>query len=393
MSYVPPTLEEIREQIVSSIESKTGQKVPIYEKAFQRLLATGISYVLYPFYKYVSWSYKQGFAVSADEDNLENQHALDEGVSRSGAVKTEFTVELVVTSPALITKTTTFENSATKLRYFPINDKSVTVSDDTVDLIAEDYGTEYTVDVGDTLDVGNQISGVGSECTVDSIIVYAADKQDLESFRGDIVEKKSGTVSTGNSRTYRAQSQAVDGVARAYPFPGNPYDPINSKPGDRSVFIEADQSLGTDGIASTDLLNNVRSAIRIDPDTQEDFESLGLTNDTLYVSSVQHVLFDIYIYDLSVDASIEQDVKDAIELAIDEYFKTLSPYVYGLDPEYERNDNVSSITVSGIVNDLLKQYSATASNITIEEDSSVINNRLLIGGDLARANSTNWVSS
>lgn len=386
MTYIPPTLEELKDSIVSFIESKTNQKVPSYERAFKRVLSNAISLIHYPIYHYIANQRKQCFAISASEESLDFFHGPDEGIERGGASKCEVVVELEVSGDATVTVSTAFQNESTGLFYFPKIDNEVTDAAYTITLIADGFGTEYALQVGDVLKNDGNILNVGESCEVVSVSVYPEDKEEKEEYRRRIIQKRSGAVGGGNAYDYRVTCEGVTGVRRAFVFPGRPDDPENSKPGDRSVFIEMSYDYGTDGIASESLLSSVRTAIRVSPEglVREQF---GSTDGTLYVSSVSHVLFNVSITGLVCDASIESALKKAINNVLSDYLKSLAPYCFGVDPEYERRDNVSSVTVSEEIGKLLRQYSATAAKITVVENGvGEVTNRLLVGGETARLN-------
>jgi len=390
MPYLPPTLNELKTNIQSFVESKTSQKVPTYERSFKRVLCNAISLIHYPIYHFITNQRKQCFAISADEENLKSIHAPEEGVEINGSTICEVEIELVVTGNADVPVSTSFENEATGLFYFPKINNSVTTESYTIELIAEKSGSEYYLEVGDVLKNNGNIEGVGESCTVSNVIVYPTDEEDIEELRRRIIQKRSGTVGGGNAYDYRTLCESVSGVYRAFVFSGRPDDPENSKPGDRSIFIECDYLYGTDGIASESILSSVQEAIRVSEYGTSN-ESLGLTEDTLFVSSTSHVLFDIHIDSLSCAVSIESKLKDKINVVATDYLRSLAPYCYGVDPEYERKDNVSSITISEEIGRLLRQYSATAASIEVTEVGvGVVTNRILIGGETARLNGVTY---
>jgi hypothetical protein len=61
------------------------------------------------------------------------------------------------------------------------------------------------------------------------------------------------------------------------------YSSLISEPPNRTVFIEAQEDLGVDGIPTQTLLDAAREYITHDPITGVDRQLLGLTDDTLHV--------------------------------------------------------------------------------------------------------------
>lgn len=385
MPFTPPTLEQCIETVTTRLEFKTGQSVPWYEKAMKHALSIALGYLTYPLYKYASYQRKQCLALTADDFSIEFIHAPNEGLSRGGYKKCEVRVSLLVSNNSNVSVTTSFINDVTGLYYFPKEDKYITNEDNTIDLIAEKYGTEYSLIAGESiLRIETQIDGIGSECNVDEVLVFPQDKESIESLKGRILSSRYGAAGGNSAYSYRALCQSIDGVSRVFPFSGRPDNPTLSLPGDRSVFIEAISEYGTDGIASEELLENVRSIIRIDPDTGYGNESLGDTDNTLYISSISHVLFSINISGLKCAIGVQQSAKNAAGNACSLFLRSLCPFVPGCDAEYDKKDTVSSGIVSEIVSKTLKGYSATFSSLTITSNGITIVDRQLIGGELAR---------
>jgi hypothetical protein len=155
---------------------------------------------------------------------------------------------------------------------------------------------------------------------------------------------------------------------------------------DRTVYIEAESSIDPDGIAPQSLLDDVRDAINNDPDTGRSRPPLGLTDSTLYVSSISRTDFYTNIDNIQIDpnnlAAAQSDIEDALDL----YYAGLSPYLDGIDVILERNDKISDMTLSRIVQDVLSSYGAVADNVSFGLSAGVFdqNTYTLAPGELAK---------
>ena len=142
-------------------------------------------------------------------------------------------------------------------------------------------------------------------------------------------------------------------------------------PGDRTVFGEAETSLDADGFASEALLSAMRVSINTDPDTGEMRPPLGETNETLWVLSIARTVLYVEVTDLTVDSSQLGNAQADIESALTTYFLSVKPFVEGLAPQADRNDLITRLTVSTVVQDALSTYGGSATDVEI---------RLLPGG-------------
>jgi len=136
-----------------------------------------------------------------------------------------------------------------------------------------------------------------------------------------------------------------------------------SLPGDRTVYVEAVSTLDPDGIASPALLAQVRSEINNDPETGRTRPPLGETDETLWVESIERTTLYVEVRSLSVDPAIEVTVKADIATAVDEYFRSTQPFITGLDFESDKNDIITDLTVSSVVQDILEPVGASAGTV------------------------------
>ena len=390
MPYSIPTLSEIKLKAQSYLENRTGQAVSVNERSFTRVLANTLAILVYPFYLFLSWNKKQCFIISADEDSLENFHGASEGIIRGKPTRLEARITLTVTDDSVINKTVSLENKATGLFYFPKYDYSVTAEENTIEIVAEGTGTEYLLSVGNELSISSRISGISELCTVSEITISPSDKEEVEDYRKRLlsahnrVSISSASEGIATAYDYKVLAESVSGVYRAFCFSGRPNDAEASLPGDVSVFIEADPGGGTDGVASSDLIESVKTKI-----SQK--QSLGCVNSTLFVSGITRLFFSISISDFDVGTASLSALKKSVTNAIDEYFRSRASYMPSVDAEWDRRDIISQIGVGKIMFELLLQYGSSASSVTIMESGEIVSNKNLIGGEVARLGTiTGW---
>ena len=107
----------------------------------------------------------------------------------------------------------------------------------------------------------------------------------------------------------------------------------------------------------------VRQSITADPETGIARQPLGLTDDTLFVESITRLSFFITVVNLTVDPSLDAQVKSDIEAALTQHFRSLRPFVEGLDPEFDRNDVITDLTISEVVQNVLFTFNASSDGV------------------------------
>ena len=199
----------------------------------------------------------------------------------------------------------------------------------------------------------------------------------------------------GNTADFRSWAQEVSGVFRAYPYSGLPYGAAGtSSPADRTVYVEADTSIDPDGIAPSSLLDDVRDSITTDPDTNEARQPLGLTDDTLYVESITRISIYIEVRNLDVDVAIEAQVKSDIDDAVDEYLRSIAPFIPGLDVESEREDTITALVLSDIIQDILSSVGGSAEAVAFGLSfGTSLPTYTLNPGELCKSGGVNYVTT
>ena len=349
-----PTTAELAAQNLANIESKTNTTTPANDKAFNLVIAlmqaaqgTGI-------YKFAAEAILQNLALTATGDDLSNI-GNNYGVVRKAAEAAQFTITLPAVNGTIIPISVDFVGDANGVRYSVDAAATAAGGIATIQVTAKTLGTAGNLNVSDTLTIGRQIAGAESSAEITVITNTGAEEETDDLYRPRVLNKIRTIPGGGNSADYRIWSEEVAGVARAYPFAALPIGSSGTvQPPQRTVYIEATTDIDPDGIAPGSLLDEVRESITADPVTGITRQPLGLTDDTLFVESIIRTTFFVTITDLVVDANQEAQVKSDISDALDLYFRGVQPYVEGLDSVLDKNDVITSNSVSEVVNNVVR---------------------------------------
>jgi len=402
MSFNVPTTQAIIDQFLSNLEGKLSQTSPLNDKAFLRVLSAIEGIAFTSLYKYAAYKAKQILAISAFGEGLD---AIGEeyDITRKAAEATVLTATLPGIDTTIIPQTVDFIGDANGVRYFL--DSSYEIGDPTsgvaeMILTAEELGAIGNLQAGDTLSIGTQVAGAETVATVavitgetTAILNTGAEKETDAAYKIRILDAIRAVTGGGNTADFRLWAQEVAGVARAYPYSGKPVTLLlEENPPDRTIYIEADTTIDPDGIAPQSLLDEVRATIITDPITGLSRQPLGLTNDTLYVESIYRTGFYVRITGLSVLPDIESDVKTEILDALTAYFLRIKPFVDGLDSVLDREDKITDLTISNVVQDVLSTSGGTAEEVGFGIVIGVfLTDYILNAGELAKLISVSYV--
>jgi hypothetical protein len=360
MSLNIPATQEQADQNIARFESALGQNAPIATKAFLRVLGILEASQYTTLYKFAIERAKQNLALTATGDDLD-LIGEEYGVIRKAAEAAVLTISLPAINGTVIPATVDFLGVANGVRYFPNSSVVAAGGFAVLDVTSEEVGIAGNLQVSDELTIGTQIAGAESTAAVIVIVNTGAEQESDEEYRVRVLDEIRSEGGGGNSFDYRRWSQEVAGVVRAFPYGGQP--PLPGTPPDRTVYIEVSTTIDPDGLAPSSILTEVRDTITIDPDTGLTRQPLGLTDGTLFVLSITRSSFYVRITDLIVDASVEAETKDEIETALTNYFLALQPFVDGLDFEGDKNDIITALTISDIVQDIIAARGGSATKV------------------------------
>lgn len=358
-----PTTKQINDQNVANYEQELGQDAPIQDKAFVRVSSAVEAMNFTLLYKFAVERAKQNLILTASGDDLVllgNQY----GVEKRLATPCIVTATLPAVNGTSITPVRIFVADLNGLRY-TLEAESIAVGGiATLVLTASQSGTVGNLQIGNTLIIDSPVPGAESTATVTAVDQLGVEEEKDDNYRQRILDVSRASGGGGNASDYRTWSQEVAGVKRAYPYSGKPVNLLaESAPPDRTVYIEATSDVDPDGIAPQILLDAVRDNININPETGLSRQPLGLTNETLFIESIERTDFYVSVRNLVVDASLEAQVKQSVEDSLSIFFLSLSSFVPGLDPDFDRNDLVTDLIISDVVQDSLKSAGASASGV------------------------------
>lgn len=387
MSVEIPITQDLVTRNISIFEGKLNKTVPATDKAFLRVLSVALAMMETELVKKQAYDTKQNLALTADYDGLKDI-GIPIGVDPVPAEAAVLTGTISADTGKTIGQSTSFIGDSNGVRYFPDSTYTESGGVITVTLTAEDVGSVGNLSVSDTMSITSQLAGIGTVLTITSIDNVGADEQDIEVYRQRVLTQLRTLKGGGNAADYRRWAESVAGVVAAYPYAGLPYpqNPLNAVPPDRTVYVQATTDIDADGIAPSSLLDEVRDAINTDPVTGLDNEPLGLVNEQLYVESIRRTTFYFEIVGLDVPAADEASIKSQIATALDEYSRGLTPYIDGLDFIGDKNDTISDLTISELVQGIISSVGGDAEGVTFGLSPGVNIPRYTLGeGELGKS--------
>lgn len=383
------TTKEIIDRNLATLESNLAQTSPLADKAFLRVLAAmeGLNHT--ELYKFGAFMTLQNLALTASETYLELL-GQEIGVERKSAESAVLTIQVPAEEGTVINATVDFIGILNGLRYYHDTNVGEAGGYVALSVTSEESGVIGNLNIGDNLNISTPVPGAQSIGTVTAIENVGAEKEDLEVFRERVLFRMRATNGGSNAVDYTVWAEGVAGVKKAYAYAGKPPGTGTSYPGDRTVFIETDIDIDPDGIPDAGFLAEIKAAIQIDPDTEQARACLGLTDSTLYVEPIIRTAFDVEITGLNVSGEYETQAKADITTGLDEYFRGVRPFVEGVDRATDRNDTITNVTVSNVIQDILTPYGASAEEIEIQVDSTVYTTYTLDPGETAKAGTISY---
>lgn len=359
-----PSLSELKSTFLQEYELQLNQNTPLNDKAYNRITATVLAFIAMLLNREVISATKENLAISASRTGL-----IRIGNEYDLPIKTEIStvlnVDLPATTGTIIPSGTNFTGDDNGVIYYNAVPVTAVADNAALSLISRTPGIIGNLIAGQTLSMSRNISGAELTGTITGVDTVGANAEETEVYRKRVLDIIRAPGGGGNSADYRNWSQEQEGVTRTYPYSGRPFDdPLApGQPPERTVYIEADTSIDIDGIAPPALLADTREMIKTDPISGVHREPLTLTDYLLFVVSIRRTEFYTTFVNAIFIPGTEAQVKADVESALSQYYLSLEPFVQSLDVDSERNDFITSVSISEAVNGILRANNATVNDI------------------------------
>lgn len=361
MAFPVKQLSERAQIFLTTLESNINQESPLNDESFLQVMAGMLALSEASIDRLVLDRAREALAATASLDGLKIL-GLPYGVIYKEAQSAVLDIELPATNGTIIPDTVIFTGDDNGIRYFPDNPATAAGGVAALKVTAETPGANGNLDDDKTLTIDRQIAGaetIASVVATDTLGTKAENEQLFQRRVFNAIRRKAGG---GNKADIREWGEAVPGVAAIYPYTGRPFleAPETSVPPERTVYVEATTDIDPDGIAPPALLDAVRAALAADPETGIEREKLGMIDDLLYTRSIARELFYVEVRNLVTPAGQETQVQLAIEAAVEVFFLSLRMFIVGLDFEGERNNEITDLRLSKVIEDVLQANASSA---------------------------------
>jgi hypothetical protein len=357
MAFVTPTAQEIFDNALAFIESRINQTTPAADKAFNRVLSSLLSILLSVLLKFATDRAKESLTISASIDGL---RVIGQGrnIPEKVAVSAVLTFTVPGVNGTIIETSVNYISDSTGVRYIPDASATITGGLATITATAQTAGAVGNLSNGETLKADRKISGAEQTGTVTATVTTGANAEDAEEYRRRLLADERTEGGGSNSADYRRWAELTPGVSRAYPYTGNPTflqtGAGSILPGERTVWIKADTTIDPDGVPTPALLTSAEAYIQFNQETGLANEALGCDGASdLFVEAIFNTVFYVFISGLDVSIDIESQVKTDIEASLKVYFRTVEPFISGLDFIGDKNDTITTGSISSVVQDVV----------------------------------------
>jgi uncharacterized phage protein gp47/JayE len=384
----------ISQTIIAQLESSFGQSIPIFGKAFARVLAPVIAGVVVLLYKYCGFNFLQMFVQWASNEettvNGKKIRPLTEWGRLIGvgdpypATNAELIVLVLVTNQTgYLDAYQKLVRSETNIVYevaFPVALTTTAVLA-TVRAVSDQNGgtgagTIGNLQAGDKLTFAQSPPNISRDVLVSSSTVTAADAETVDAYRLRIIKRFQSAPQGGAYADYRIWGMGVSGIVNVYPY-------SSDTPGVVDVYVEATPAScgNADGIPTAPQLVAVEAAIQRDGDAlTSELANRRPVNSAIDMYGITRSGFDVAVHSLSPGAAA---TKTQISDAIEAYFASREPMIEGLSV-LPINNRVTQAAVSGVVQEVADALGESLSSVDLIQYGGTITATTLLKGEKAK---------
>ena len=390
MAIQTPTITEIKDNIIASLQASLNQTIPLLPKAFNRVIAAVFAGIFVLLYKYANWIFLQLFVATASNDEvsiygqtfrpLEAWGDLKGVAPQQGGTRAELEVLVtVINQGGSLPAQTQLVSDDNGVTYLTIGSILLDAATKTVTIraVSDQGGGDGSGEIGN-LDAGakvnfvNPLGDVQRVTTVQTQVVTGADAETVEEYRTRVIDAYRAQPQGGAYADYRIWGSEVEGIENIYPYTGDP--------GQVNVYVESSTEI--DGIPTDAQVDAVHQSIELD---NEDVATRRPVSSLVNVLSITMTAFDVQVTGVSGVEDIVS-VQENIRTAVQDYFLNREPFIYGLDVP-PRRDRIQQSEVSGTVADIDTGAGGVFTTVTVLETGSPFLIRSLEEGEKAKAGS------
>lgn len=344
-----PSIEEIKNRIISDVEGKVNQTIPFLPLSFVKVLASALSGIIFLVYQAILWVYKQIFPESADRGNLILLGRIV-GITPVPAVQAILLGTVPGTGPQVDAGTLFVGTNGITYR---VQTTTAIIAGEAlnVPLEALTSGDIGNLANGEILNITQTDLNLDGTATVTSTSTSGADEESDESFAARVSIRYRTRYITGSPAAY-----ALNGLETPNFIWVGPYQ-SETLPGTNVVYGRVDNQ--TDGIPTTTQLNESLEFLSFDPATAK--ETRRPIGDTIDVQPISVREFDLEIL---INAS-NPELNAQIEEAVKTYITTLEPFIIGVSAG--RKDVLTNTDVAGVSNAVATQEDAKVTLVSITD--------------------------
>jgi uncharacterized phage protein gp47/JayE len=378
MAYQTQTTAQINATLISALEAQFGQTIPIFGKAFARVLCWVLSGVFALLWRYAGWIFLQLFVryATADEVTVGTKRIrpLVEWGRWIGvgdpelAKRAELVIAVDVTTQiGTLPAGSKLLRSSTGVVYtvtYPVELDAATINA-TIRAVSDQEGGDGSGEIGnleasDVVSFMQPIPNVNRDAEVVSIAKAGVDAEDIEtSYRPKVLDAYQNRPQGGALVDYRTWGKTVSGIVNVYPYKSD-------APGEMDIYVETTATeANPDGIPSAEQLTAVEDAIIYDDDGLASRMPAGVEH--LNVYAITRKGYDVDIGGLTPDTT---EARDGIEAALTEHFLTREPFILGLS-RLPRVDRILKVDLGGIASTVAASHGAIFTAITLRQNGSV----------------------
>ena len=363
-----PTIEEIKDRIVTDITGKINQAVPSLPLSFVKVLASAIAGVVFLLYQSILWTYKQIFPQSAEYENVKLLGALV-GISPTPAVNAVIFCTIPGTTGAWVYRNKTFIGS-NNVTYRVTTDTEIIAGNATnVPLLALTSGEIGNIEIGEVLDIVQTDLSLTGTATVTGSQTSGSDEESQTKFTSRVTIRYRTRYITGSTAAYVLNGLECPNFIWIGPYSDE------TLPGKVNVYGRVDN-------VSTGIPTSAQLIELLDYLTYEQssgklyYRPIG---DSIECFPISNRLFDITIHINAGSSTINALIEDALN----DYIFGLEPYIEGVS--VSRKNVLTNTDAATTADGIAVQYDAKVVSVVITDTITglVETNYTLYGGEFA----------